>query len=271
MRKYEIDFKALRARIPIEQGLAYLQINKLKREGKELRGDCPICGSDERAFSVTPSKGTFTCYGKCKNHGDIIQLTACVVKVGVREAAKILHDHFDKHTHNSDSPPAPAPAKAANGIDLEKYASALDPAHAKLEPLGISPEVFKAWRAGVPHGSGVLAGMLALPVTRDGKIVAYVGRSIGEEEVRIKFPKTEFGGKDFCAEDFIFGEDRVTEKALVLVSDPLDVVTHKDDGTSFICFLREKLDGAITLTSKQLRKLNELIEASECETLVLLV
>lgn len=272
MRTYEIDFKALKAQIPIEQVLAMLNVNNLKREGKELRGQCPICGSKgshKPAFCVTPHLNAFTCFGECKNKGDIIELTACVKRISKYAAAKILDQQFNNNGPFHSSP-APAPAKADNGIDQgTKYATSLDPAHPKLEPLGISPEVFKAWRAGVQHGSGVLAGMLALPVTRDGITVAYIGRSIDEEEVRIKFPKTEFGkANQFCAEDYIFGEDRVTEKTLVVVSDPLDVVTHENDGTSFVCFINEKSRAPITI--KQLKNLVDLMEQNECETLMIL-
>lgn len=264
MKKYQIDFKELKARISIEQVLAMLQINHLKREGKELRGQCPICerkGSDGRIFSITPNINSFKCFG-CENKGDIIELTACMRKISKFAAAKLLDKQFNNNSPNSS--PAPAPAKADAGFDPGKYANALDPAHPKLEPLGISSEILKVWRAGIPPGSGVLAGMLALPVTQDGKTVAYIGRSIDEEEVRIK-P----GKKGLVTEDYIFGEDRVEGTKLVLVSDPLDVVTHENDGTSFVCFINEKLGAPIT--ARQLRNLADLMEHKACETLTILL
>jgi DNA primase len=264
MKKYDIDFKELKARIQIEPVLAMLGVDNLKREANQLRGECPIChskGSDNRAFSVTPYLNSFTCFGECKNKGDVIQLTACVKRLGMHAAAKILDEQFNNRSSNSS--PAPAPAKADTGFDPGKYANALDPAHPKLEPLGVSPETFKAWRAGF-SASGVLRGKLALPVTLDGKVIAYIGRSVDEEETKIMYPN-----KDFPAEEYIFGEDRIEGKSVVLVSDPLDVVTHENDGTSFVCFINEKLGN--TFTTKQLRNLVELMEQKECEKLVILV
>jgi CHC2 zinc finger len=265
MKKYDIDFKELKARIQIEPVLAMLGVDNLKREGNQLRGECPIChskGSDNRAFSVTPYLNSFTCFGECKNKGDVIQLTACVKRLGMHAAAKILDEQFNNRSSNSS--PAPAPAKADTGFDPGKYANALDPAHPKLEPLGVSPETFKAWRAGIHPGTGVLAGLLALPVTQNGKTVAYIGRSIDEDEVRIKYGKS-----DLVGEDYIFGEDRVEEKTVVLVADPLDVVTHENDDTSFICFVNEKPSNSFT--TKQLRNLLELLERKKCEKVVILL
>jgi hypothetical protein len=265
MKKYDIDFKELKARIQIEPVLAMLGVDNLKREGNQLRGECPIChskGSDNRAFSVTPYLNSFTCFGECKNKGDVIQLTACVKRLGMHAAAKILDEQFNNRSSNSS--PAPAPAKADTEFDPGKYATALDPAHPKLEPLGVSPETFKAWRAGIHPGTGVLAGLLALPVTQNGKTVAYIGRSIDEDEVRIKY-----GKKDLVAEDYIFGEDHIESDTLVLVSDPLDVVTHQNDGTSFICFISDEPGKPITV--KQLRNLADLMEQKGCTTLMFLI
>jgi DNA primase len=55
----------------IENDLARRGV-KLKREGRELVGPCPVCGGTDR-FSVSINKQVWNCRG-CSKGGDVIAL-----------------------------------------------------------------------------------------------------------------------------------------------------------------------------------------------------
>ena len=61
-----IDFTELKQHVTIERATELLGVN-LKKAGAQLRGPCPICkDGGDRAFVVTPTKGLFYCFGKCR-------------------------------------------------------------------------------------------------------------------------------------------------------------------------------------------------------------
>jgi hypothetical protein len=83
----------------------------------------------------------------------------------------------------------------------DAYLKGLDPASPALEPLGLSPETLKDWRAGYSKG-GVLRGKLAIALCdRAGNILGFFGRSL--EDVSLTFPK------EVDPHDVIFGQDHI--------------------------------------------------------------
>src|SRR3954471_18947885 len=89
-----IDFAALKAAVSIDKVAEWLQLDLKKQANGQLRGCCAMHGgSNEREFVITPSKGLFFCFGPCGG-GDQIKLTAQVLKIGTREAAQRIADHF---------------------------------------------------------------------------------------------------------------------------------------------------------------------------------
>ena len=95
---------------------------------------------------------------------------------------------------NSNSSPQPKQEKR-RGFDAEAYAKGLDPAHAALAPLGIAAETFREWKAGY-SASGVNRGRLALAiVSKDGAIVGYAGRLLGEGSPALSFPERTVAGR----------------------------------------------------------------------------
>lgn len=243
----QVNFADLRQRVHIEQVATQLGL-KLKPHGVQYRSSCPICNDkNERALVITPAKGLFFCFS-CKQGGDAITLVSKVKNISLRDAALFLD------TSAAPAPPAAAPAKAPTGFDPGKYANTLDPCHASLEPLGVSSETLREWRAGYAS-TGVHRGKLALPVTRDGKTVAYIGRTLKDETPRLSF------ANGTNPQDFIFGEDRVGEGPLQLVRDPIDVIRAHEGGMSnVIAFLTE------TITPQQLEQLAALMDRAKCES-----
>jgi len=252
-----VDFQQLKTRVSIEQVLDMLNIRLKHRSGHQWRGSCPICheGGD-RAFAVTPARNVFICFGQCKKRGDIIALVAAVKDVPAREAAQIIDQHFgagnapDRSSHRSPQPP-----QSKNGFDVEKYLAGLDPEHPNLEPLGIATNTLREGRGGYAT-TGVHRGKLALPVTRDGVVVGYLGRAIKEgDSPTLSFPN----GLD--PHEYIFGEDRIGEGTVQLVRDVLDVLRAAEMGISAVCFLTE------TVTPLQLEMLSSLMDKKRCDTL----
>ena len=77
--------------VPIEQEIERRGIgSKLRTQGKELIGPCPVCGGHDR-FSINPKKRVWNCRG-CGTGGDVIDLirhiegvdfiTACTTLAG---------------------------------------------------------------------------------------------------------------------------------------------------------------------------------------------
>ncbi len=129
----------------------------------------------------------------------------------------------------------------------------------RLEPLGVSPETYRAWKAGYSP-SGVNRGRLALPVaTRDGTVVAYCGRALSaEQQPALIFPN------GISPSEYIFGADRVKESELALVRDPLDVLKAYEGGIeNVVCFFTEGISSA------QLQYLSVLMDEKHIEALML--
>lgn len=254
-----IDFQDLKTRVSVEQVLAMLNIH-LKKNGSQLRGTCPICNQGgDRVFVVTPDRNAFICFGQCKARGDIISLVAAVKNIPARQAAEVIAQQFGggKPVPTDRTPTAPQASKA--GFDADKYAASLDPTHASLEALGVSPQTFREWRAGYCK-TGVLRGRLALPVTRDAAIVGYLGRATSDaQSPSLLFPN------GLSPMEYIFGEDKVVgDRGLQLVRDVLDVIRASEMGMSAVCFLTE------TIAPIQLEQLAALMDRTKCTDLEIL-
>jgi hypothetical protein len=79
-RLIPVDFNALKRAVSIVQLLESIdwRATRIRRDGNELRGPCPIHGSASKTsliFSVTPSRNIFKCF-KCDAGGDTIALAA---------------------------------------------------------------------------------------------------------------------------------------------------------------------------------------------------
>ena len=82
-----IDFSAVRSVISIRDVLELLHFEARATSGNQVRGGCPLHGSDEasRAFSVNLAKNTFQCF-KCHAQGNHLALWAAATKKPLYEA-----------------------------------------------------------------------------------------------------------------------------------------------------------------------------------------
>jgi DNA primase len=261
-----VDFQQIKQAASVESVIRFLGLT-LKHHGDTWRGRCHLCrNSDDRAFVITGSKRLFHCF-KCKKGGDMLKLVELTKEIPVRDAAielgkfcgvELVPAGNSKQVPGTGSGTVP-PSPERKGFDAEKYAAGLDPAHASLEPLGVSAETYKAWKAGYSP-SGVNRGRLALPVcARDGTVIAYCGRAITEEQQpALVFPN------GVTPSAHIFGADRVKDGELILVRDPLDVLKAFESGIeNVVSFLTQGI------SSEQLQYLSALMDERRIESLAL--
>jgi hypothetical protein len=208
-----------------------------------MRGPCSACQQGgERALAITPSKGLFMCFacpGDKSKHGaaDCIALVAHIRGVSQLDAAKLLKKHFcTSGTVPTSSPAGTAqqivpgqlhqiPADTRPGFDPAAYAAKLDPLHASLASLGISPVVLTAYKAGYAS-SGLLRGRLAIPMhDLKGAIVGFCGRALDESEPRLLFPR------NFNPQSVVFNGYQVHDTDFAyLCTDPLAVLRASENG-----------------------------------------
>jgi DNA primase len=267
MATQTVDFQRVKEAATVDHVIRYLGLT-LKQHGDTWRGRCHLCkAADDRALVITTSKRLFHCF-KCKEGGDMLKLVAVSKGLPVRDAAielakscgvelvPAVHKEQVPGTGSGTVPPSPE----RKGFDAEKYLAGLDPAHASLESLGVSPDTLRAWKAGFSP-TGVNRGRLALPVAaRDGTVVAYCGRALSDQQQpALIFPN------GVTPREHIFGADRVKEGELVLVRDPLDVLKAYENGIeNVVSFFTEGISSA------QLEYLSALMDEAHIENLILL-
>lgn len=227
-----VDFKTLKAQVPILQAVTLLNIKGLSVEGQNGRGPCPICNAPgARNFVVNGEKNTWYCFAE-KRGGDIIRLTACLLKLEDKAAAEHLAALVNGAGNAEGNPPAPSkasePAAKPNGFDPLEYQKALQPDHPGLVPLGVSADTIRAFGGGFCT-KGLLIGRLALPTYEGEKIAGFFG-------INIAVPHDLKAAKG-CPD--LFGTHIITDDTVRLVEHPLDVLRAYDNGiTNVIAVLR---------------------------------
>jgi DNA primase len=113
-QKEQANFALIRERVTMQMLLDHYSIS-LKKQGKELRGKCPIpgCGTGERSFQVNPAKNVFHCFS-CKAGGNVIDFVAKIEGCNIREAGLLIQQWFDL-TGETSTPPAPQQPEEPRG------------------------------------------------------------------------------------------------------------------------------------------------------------
>jgi DNA primase len=117
----QADFALIRQRVTLQMLLDHYQILDLKREGKELRGTCPICGTGKRPFAVNPSKNIFQCF-TCEAKGNVIDFVAKKESCSLREAGLKIWKWFSLDEETS-SPTAPTPPEPRGELQASEPAA----------------------------------------------------------------------------------------------------------------------------------------------------
>lgn len=200
-----LDFAALKQAVSIEAVAEWLQLDLKKQSNGQLRGCCVMHGgSNDRELVITPSKGLFFCFGPCGG-GDLIKLTAQVLKVGTKEAAQKIADHFNfGNSTSKEQVPVPSHRTSSTSITKEELptdgsspqANGLKPLdhlttdHPAIEALGLSVAVCTALGIGYAQ-KGVMRGRVAFPLRLpDGTLVGYQGLATSPDQAPLLlFPK----------------------------------------------------------------------------------
>ncbi len=124
-----------------------------------------------------------------------------------------------------------------------------------MQALGVSPETSRTFGAGYAP-KGIMRGRFAIPIhDRGGTLLAYCGRALSkEQQPTLIFPN------GFRPENVIFNANRIEAGPLIMVRDPLDVLTAFDSGVeNVVAFLAD-------ITPQSLETLAALMDEKKCET-----
>jgi DNA primase len=248
----QIDFVKLKQTLSIDRAAELLGLH-LKKHGGQLRGPCPICkeGGD-RALAVTPSRGLYYCFGKCRTGGDMITLAAGVRGCSPREGAEFLAEKSGVAklaTNGSNSSPQPT-----LGEGKLKPLDYLEGEHELVQALGVSQQTAAHFEAGYAP-KGIMRGRLAIPLhDQAGVLLAYCGRALKGESPTLLFPN------GFDPRGVLFNAHRIIKGDLFLVRDPLQVLGAFENGIeNVVAFLTDNI------TTKQLEQLVALMNQRKCD------
>lgn len=249
-----VDFAEVKASTPIETVIDRLDL-KMKRQGAQWRGPCPICRSGgDRALVVTPGKAAFYCFAAARG-GDVIALVAHALGLGMKEAAQWIAGAGE-----ADTEPVPGHVpndrKGTEGRGALQPLQYLDPGHEALRPLGLAPETLAGFEAGFAP-RGIMRGRLAIPIhDAQGILLAYAGRAISDDqEPKLIFPA------NFDPSRHLFNAHRIAPGPLTLARDPLAVLGAFEAGINNVVAILTD-----TLTAPQLELVIQLMQTANCES-----
>lgn len=221
-----VDFAELKARISVTDVLSMLKVTNLRHTGGALRGPCPICGGDstDRHFVATEGKGWY-CH-HCKNGGDIIKLVATVRQIDVRAAALAIQEHFGGTVRGDTVHRAPVPEGNRFAPQLQQILERLQPEHAAIQKLGISPQTASDFESGYEK-AGLLRGRYSVAL-RDlhGTLTGFVGIALSTDQApRLKFPEA------IDPTTVLFNAHRVAQGGdLFVCRSPLEAILAVENG-----------------------------------------
>ena len=91
-----VDFQAVRSLVSIAQVLERIGFVPAECSGDQVRGPCPVHGSNSpksRSFSANPARNAYQCF-KCGSTGNQLDLWAAVTKTDLYTAAIDLCEKF---------------------------------------------------------------------------------------------------------------------------------------------------------------------------------
>jgi hypothetical protein len=89
-------------------------LEKLRREGDELKGLCPIHGGEKESFGVHVVRGVFNCFA-CKKKGNVLDFVMFFQHVNVKEAGQWLIALLERSTDRGETP-AVAGEESGSGL-----------------------------------------------------------------------------------------------------------------------------------------------------------
>ncbi len=233
-----VDFKAIKAAVPMEMVLARYGINWLRKKDDELRGRCPIHqGEGQSTFNANLSKNAFHCFS-CKARGNVLDFVAAMEKCSVRDAGLKLQEWFSIFPTKSEAVPKDLPK--SRGVEKEPeinkplafQLSGINHEHEYLQARGITPETAKTFGVGYFGGKGSMSGRIVIPIHNErGELVAYSGRAIDDSEPRYKLPT------GFHKSHVLYNFHRVTGPEVIVVEGFFDCLRVWQSNHPFVVAL----------------------------------
>ena len=226
-----IDYEKIKRELPIKVVLTkYGLLRDLKQRGSQLYGACPLHGGDNpQAFSVSLDKNLWNCFTHCRG-GSVVDLLMALEKVDVREAGKLGYEMLGIEHREGDNPlPGPRP------LD---FRLSLNHDHPYLRSRNVNRTTAQYF--GIGHcDKGIMAGRIAIPIHDNrGRLVAYAGRSIDEEQPKYQFPR------GFSKSRIVYNLNRVKAskaREIVVVEGFFDVMALHRSGIESVALMGSSL------------------------------
>jgi DNA primase len=251
-----IDVNEIKRAVSVEQVLArYGVLDKLQRRGNNLSGLSPFRAEKTPSFFVNLAKGVWNdmggrpTFGGKEVPGNVVGLVMAFENCGFREALLKLHE-IAGLAGEVPRIPATAAVAAAMHTRVEEVLSKEVPINEPfgkelrglrydvpfLEQRSLTPDRARYWGVGY-CSRGLMKGRIVIPIkNRAGEVVAYIGRSLKEDdpEGKWRFPK------GFHKSHELFGADRLVRDAetheavakygLIVVEGCFDVISLAEKG-----------------------------------------
>jgi DNA primase len=208
---------------------------KVDKAGSQFRARCPFHNEKTPSFYVSPSRGTYHCFG-CGEHGDIFGFVMKIEGINFKDALKMLADKAGVVLSNIKK------EEESNLVDIleqatiffEKNLSQNEEAKKYLAKRGVSLETIQKFRIGfAPNDWRQLYSKLHTAKYSDEEIVSS-GLCIKHEKglydrfrSRIVFPIFNASGKVVAFSGRIIGPDEGKEGIAKYVNSPETPMYHK--------------------------------------------
>jgi len=203
---------------------------RLKPQGGQLRGPCPLHGgSNATSFVITLGKG-FYCHS-CGRGGGVVAFLefmgdSCLPD---QDAVRPWHEALGRSEplHLDLERLAQGRTRALAGLLAVPQIRPLDPRHPYLGTRGVHPETARRFACGYLWGQGAFGGRIVFPIrTPDGRLVGHIGRAVlPDTEPRYRFQKGLRKGL------LLLNEHAVSHSSpLVVVEGPFDALAVSQAG-----------------------------------------
>ncbi len=225
----------------------------LKRSGNNYKANCPFHPDDTPSFFVSPQKGIWKCFG-CGVGGDFIKFVALYENIPYTEAAKEIAKRYGIKLKIKESPAENSKIYEAMELVASFYFKNIlrkEEALSYIKSRGIDSHTLKKFLIGYADNSKELVdnlkeeglleyyektgnliksdefyrdlfkGRIVIPVRDErGRIVAFGGRSLGEEKPKyINSPESEIFKKSKVLFGFYESLNYIKELGRVIITE----------------------------------------------------
>jgi DNA primase len=203
-----VDFKAVKQAVSVEMALAHYGVTLRRIHGPYLRGRCPLPSHTSKGSAqsliVNTEKNAWACHSdSCvasrggRTGGNVLDFVTAMERCAVRDAALKLQECFaviatpvsGKVSPDDWRRPPLLTGAGENNKPLGFTLRSLDLHHPYLAERGVDWETAAYFGIGYYSRPGSMHGRIAFSIhNEDGVLVAYAGRTLGQDEPRYKFP-----------------------------------------------------------------------------------